>query len=123
MEKSDRNCVVQRTLNWQPYIQEIAGPMTSHDTRESWLARAARKSRISYRQVRALWYGQTTDPRTSVAMSVLSAAEKARAEARLLASRFENLAGTLNANDQNLYSSDVLALIDAARALRGLDRT
>jgi hypothetical protein len=121
-EKSDRNCDVYRTLNWQEYIGEVAGPMRPGDTRESWLARAARKSRVSYRQIKALWYGQTTDPRTSTALGVLSAAEKARAEASELASRFESLAGAMNASDQDFFSADVLALIDAARSLRRLDR-
>jgi hypothetical protein len=122
VEKSDRKCVVYRTLNWQHIVSEVAGPMQSGDTRESWLSRAARRSRISYRQVKALYYGQTKDPRTSVAISVLSAADKARAEASALASQFENLAGSLNAKDEDFYSPDVLALIDAARRLRGLDR-
>ena len=123
LEKSDRNCVVNRTLNWQQIVGEVAGPMQANDTRESWLSRAARRSRISYRQIKALYYGQTKDPKTSVALGVLSAAEKARAEASELASKFENLAGSLNAKDQDFYSPDVLALIDAARRLRGLDRT
>jgi hypothetical protein len=122
VEKSDRNGVVYRTLNWQQIVTEVAGPMQASDTRESWLARAARRSRISYRQIKALYYGQTKDPRTSVALGVLSAADKARAEASALASQFENLAGSLNAKDEDFYSPDVLALIDAARRLRGLDR-
>src|SRR4051812_40038580 len=98
VEKSDRNRVVQRTLDWQTYIGQVAGPMQSSDTRESWLARAARKSRVSYRQIKALWYGQTTDPRTSTALGVLTAAEKARKEASEQASRFESLAGAMNAS-------------------------
>jgi hypothetical protein len=53
---------------------------------------------------------------------VLEAATKARAEAARLATQFENVAGALNAKDQDFYSSDVLALINAARALRGLSR-
>ena len=123
MEKSDRKSVVYRTLNWQPIIGQVAGPMQSGDTRESWLARAARKSRVSYRQIKALYYGQTKDPRTSVALSVLSAADKARNEASELASRFESLAGAMNATDPDFYSEDVLTLINAARQMRGENRT
>lgn len=123
VEKKDRSGVVYRTLNWQEYIGEVAGPMQSGDTRESWLARAARRSRLSYRQIKALYYGQTKDPKTSVALSILSAADKARTEASALATRFESLAGGLNAKDADFYSSDVLALIDAARALRRVDRS
>ncbi len=122
VEKSDRNCVMHRTLDWQTFIAQAAGPMRAQDTRESWLARAARKAGISYRQIKALWYGQTVDPKTSTAIGVLTAAEKARKEASQLATQFESLAGGLNAKDPDFYSDDVLALISAARALRGLDR-
>ena len=121
VEKSDRNGVVYRTLNWREYIAQAAGPMKIGDTRESWLARAARASRVSYRQIKSLYYGQTNDPKASIAIGILCAAEKARSEASDLASKFESLAGQINATDQNLYSADVLALINAARALRGLD--
>jgi hypothetical protein len=114
---------VYRTLNWQQIVTEVGGPMQANDTRESWLSRAARRSRVSYRQIKALYYGQTKDPRTSVALGVLSAAEKARKEASELASRFESLAGAMNASDEDFFGPDVLALIDAARRLRGLDRT
>ena len=121
-EKSDRNCVVYRTLNWQQIVSEVAGPMKAGDTRESWLARAARRCRVSHRQIKALYYGQTKDPKTSIAIGILCAADKARAEASELASKFENLAGSLNAKDQDFFGPDVLALIDAARRLRGMDR-
>lgn len=113
---------MQRTLDWKEIVGEIAGPMGSNDTRESWLARAARKARVSYRQIKSLYYGTTKDPRTSIAINVLTAADKARKEASELASRFESLAGAMNASDQDFYSADVLALIDAARRLRGMDR-
>jgi len=109
-------------LDWSTFVAEIAGPMQNGDTRESWLARAARRSRLSYRQIRALYYGEIKDPKTSIALGILSAAEKARAEASELASRFEATAGALNAKDSEFYSHDVLALISAARRLRGLDR-
>jgi hypothetical protein len=123
VEKSDRNGVVYRTLDWQEIVSEVAGPMQASDTRESWLSRAARRSRVSFRQIKALYYGQTKDPRTSVALGVLGAAEKARREASEQASRFESLAGAMNASDADFFSPEVLALIDAARRLRGLDRT
>lgn len=97
--------------------------MQASDTRESWLARVARRSGVSYRQIRSLYYGQSKDPRTSIAVKVLGAADKARAEASELASRFENLAGSLNAKDENFFSPDVLALLDAARRLRGMARS
>lgn len=122
-EKTDENIVMNRTVDWQSEIIAIAGPKRSGDTWESWLARAARKSQSTFWHVKALFYGELKDPKYSVAYKVLSAAEKARAEASALASQFESIAGSLNAKDADFYSPDVLALIDAARALRGVDRT
>jgi hypothetical protein len=109
-------------FNWRLLIGEIAGPQRIDETRERWLERAARKSQTSFRQIKSLYYGQSRDPKTSTAVRVLEAATKARAEAARLATQFENVAGALNAKDQDFYSSDVLALINAARALRGLSR-
>jgi hypothetical protein len=111
-----------RVLSWQDEIQVIAGPKLSGDTKESWLARAARKAGITFRQCKALYYNETKDPKASVASSVLLASRQAREEAKSLASQFETLAGAMNAADEDFYSPDVLALIDAARVLRGLDR-
>jgi len=116
-EKVDRK---MDAINWTMQIEVIAGPYGGN--RKGWLARAARKSGATFRQVKALYYGECTDPKTSVALGVLSAAEKARAEAAELATRFESLAGAMNASDPDFYSEDVLALIHAARAVRGLDR-
>lgn len=107
-------------INWQTEIGTIAGPLLAGDTRESWLSRAARKSGATFRQIKALYYGESSDPRTSVAISVLGAAERARMEASELATRFESLAGAMNATDQDFYCEDVVALIHAARRLRGM---
>jgi hypothetical protein len=120
-EKANGNIVMYRTVNWQEEIAAIAGPYSPNDTRESWLNRAARKSGATYWHCKALFYGELTDPKYSVAYKVLSAAEKARAKASQLASRFETIAGALNAADPDFHSHSVLELVNAARALRGLD--
>ena len=115
-EKSD-----EKMIDWALQIEVIAGPYGGN--RKSWLSRAARKSGATFRQVKALYYGECKDPKTSVALSVLSAADKARNEASELAQRFESLAGAMNASDPDFYSEDVLTLIDAARKIRGDYRT
>lgn len=122
-ESSDENRKMSRVISWQTEIEAIAGPRMAGDTKESWLARAARRAGITFRQCKALYYGETTDPKVSIASGVIVAAEAARQEARSLASRFENLAGEMNATNSDLYSADVLALINAARRLRGVART
>ena len=109
-----------RVINWQTEIEIIAGPYDGN--RKGWLSRAARKSGATYRQIKALWYGESSNPKVSVAIDVLKAAQDAREEARRLATQFESLAGAMNATDPDFYSADVLALIDAARKIRGFDR-
>lgn len=121
-DNSEGKSVVGRALQWRDEIAAIAGPMLTGDTRESWLARAARKANISFRHAKALFYGEIVDPKVSVALSVIVVAAQARKEARALASRFESLAGAMNAADQDFYSEEVLALLDASRRLRGVDR-
>lgn len=104
-------------------IATVAGPRQWSDTRESWLARAARKSGVTFRQAKALFYGEITDPNHLAARRMRDAAiECGRREARSLADRFETIAGGLNATDADFYGADASALIDAARLLRGLDR-
>ena len=119
-EKSDGNRKMH-VLSWHTEIEVIAGPRLAGDTRESWLARAARKAGITFRQCRALYYGETLDPKHSVGSRVQEAAQAARKEAQDLAAQFESIAGSLNAKDADFHSEDVVALVHAARALRGLD--
>lgn len=67
-------------------IRVLAGPRADVDTRESMLSRAARRAGITYRQARALYYRETSDPRASVVervrVAMAKANEKAEANAR-----------------------------------------
>ncbi len=127
-EKSDRISVMQRTLDWSSQISLIAGPMQASDTRESWLARAARKSGATFRQIKALYYGEVKDPKFSVAANILSAADKARIEearrdAAKLSDIYQSTAHALGNVDPDFHRSDIDALVNAARILGSLDRT
>lgn len=113
-------------IDWKNEIGAIAGPFSPNDTKESWLDRAARKAHVSLRHIKSIYYGHVTDPKHSVASNILTAAEQARVaaaklDALTLASRFETIAGGLNAQDSDFHCEDVAALINAARLLRGLD--
>lgn len=102
-------------------IATVAGPRTWNDTRESWLARAARRANISYRSAKSLWYGEINDAEHKAARRMVKAAEQhGRDEARELAGRFESIAVALGATDADFHREDVVALLYAARALRGL---
>lgn len=128
MEKSDGKCVVGRTLDWRDEIGVIAGPIQPNDTRESWLARAARRAGISYRQCKSLFYGQTKDPRHSVASKILSAADRARIESAKrdggqLAEIYQSTATALGNIDADFHRDTIDALVSAARIVSTLDRT
>ena len=109
-------------VDWQKEVSTIAGPYVSSDTRESWLYRASRKTGLSLRAIKSLYYGEAKDPRFSVARSVIQAAEKARQEAIQQASKYENLASRMANADPDFFGEDVIALVNAAKSLRGLDR-
>lgn len=102
-------------------IEAVAGPRQIYDTRDSWLRRAARNAGSTYRQARALFYGEITDPYHPTVTRFKEAA--GRHEAKRLAEQFEGLAHALRVRDEDFHSADVAALLDAARNLRGLDRS
>lgn len=104
-------------------INTVAGPRGWSETRESWLARAARLVGVTPRSMRSAFYGGICDPEHKVVRRIISAAEvKAKAEANELASRFQTIAAGLNATDPDFHREDIAALIGAARMLGGLDR-
>ena len=54
-------------------IVTLAGERRWHDTRESWLAGAARKAGISYRQAKAFFYGEARNPSVATVERVRAA--------------------------------------------------
>lgn len=116
------------TINWPEMIGAIAGPKLPGDTGESWLARAARRAGITYRQAKALRYGETIDPKHSVASRVLSAADQAKIQqakhhATELANIFQSVASGLRNVDEDFHGPDIDAYVEAARILGAVDRT
>ncbi|WLB49209.1 hypothetical protein QIH93_14945 [Bradyrhizobium ottawaense] len=107
-------------------IAIVAGPKDWGDTRESWLARVPRKVKtVSFRTVKALWYGEITDPEHWAARDIRREAEliQARNEAAKLASQFHTIAGGMRASDQDFYSSEIDRLERIARLLGAVDRS
>ena len=101
-------------------VEAVAGPRQWSDNRKSWLDRAARRSGLTYRTIKAVWYGEITDESHS-AIRLLQHAARQRADA--LAGRLETIAHGLEATDSDFYRQDILGLIHAVRALRNLDRS
>lgn len=107
-------------MNVRDLIAAVAGPMGASDNRKSWLSRAASESGVSLRLIKALFYGE----RKPCAKTIAKLKEAAgRYEAQRLAERFDGLAHALDMRDADFHGEDVAALISAARALRGLNRT
>lgn len=102
-------------------VTAVAGPKTTTDTRETWLRRAARTAGTTYRQAKALFYAEITDPFHPTVTKFKEAAGKH--ESQRLAEQFERLAVALDRKDTDFHCNEIAALLHAARALRGLDRT
>lgn len=103
-------------------IAIIAGPRDWGDTRESWLAKVpSRVKTVSYRTVKALWYGEITDTDHWAARDIRREAEliQAKREAAALAAQLEAIIGGLNATDPDFHKPSVAALVSALRGLRG----
>lgn len=54
-------------------IVRLAGVRARSDTRESWIARAARKAGLTHRMARSLFYREIDDPKWSVVAAVRDA--------------------------------------------------
>jgi hypothetical protein len=118
MKKSDRK--MEKAINWLEEISVIAGPRSAKSNRESWLAAAAEKADVTLRAIKALFYGEVCHPSYENAEKIKRASAAARAEALALAEQYAQVAGALYAKDQDFYCDDIVALVHAARALRGL---
>jgi len=107
-------------------IAIVAGPRGWGDTRESWLSRVPRRvSTVTFRTVKALWYGEIDDPEHWAARDIRRAADAIQAgrkEVDALAAQYEKILGGLNARDPDFHSPEIAALLSALRQLRDMDR-
>lgn len=106
-------------------IAIVAGPRGWGDTRESWLARVPRKvSTVSFRTVKALWYGEIDDPMHWAARDIRREAEliEARREASALAAQYRTIIGGMRVQDESFYSAEIDRLERVVGELGGLDR-
>lgn len=111
--------------NVRKEIAIVAGPKGWGDTRESWLARVPRKvSTVTFRTVKALWYGEIDDPHHWAARDIRRAAEiiEGKHEAASLAEQYQKIAGGMLAQDQDFYRTEIDRLERIARILGGQDR-
>lgn len=103
---------VMRNAPLRDELALVAGPRAWSDTRESWLARAARRCGINYRTAKAVFYGETTDPRASVERKIREAAALAEAQQsrRADADKLLSMAAALEAKDADFHCQHIAAL-------------
>lgn len=125
---------VFRSKNVREEIAIVAGPKNWGDTRESWLSKVPGRVRkalsieretITFRTVKALWYGEIDDPDHWAARDIRRAAEliQARKETAALAVQFQTIAGGMFATDQDFYRQEIDRLERIARLLGAVDRS
>lgn len=122
MESSSESKKMSTTV--REAISIVAGPRGWMDTRESWLALVPRRVRtVTFRTVKALWYGEISDPDHWAARDIKREAEAIlmHRERNSAAHKFQTLAGTLDEKDSKFYQSEVAALLSLARRISGSD--
>jgi hypothetical protein len=111
-------------------IALVAGPKDWGCTRESWLARVPRAVKkllntetetVSFRMVKALWYGEVEAREHHAARDIRRAAElkKARQEALALSLQYRDIIGGLSAtaSSKDLFGEEIARLERVARML------
>lgn len=107
-------------------IAIVAGPRDWGDTRESWLAKVPRKVKtVSFRTVKALWYGEISDHNHWAARDIRRAAEiiQAREEACSNADRIQSAISALHHKGEDFCSAEVARLERVISRIRAVDRT
>ena len=110
-EKSSTNSEsrVMSDVDWRSSLEIIAGSWSWDDTRESMIARAARRAGITFRAAKALYYGETRDPRDSIARAIRHAvaARDLNAAINMQADRLATIADGLEARDADFHRQQI----------------
>lgn len=107
--------------DWRREVVWVCDPRLETDTRESWFARGAKKAGVQWRQLKALFHREVTDPKHSIGERVKVAAAEARKEAIEHAAQIETLVIRMQHTDPDFHSEDVAAHLHALRQIRGMD--
>lgn len=85
----EKSSSVSLRAECQAYIALLAGPRENRDSRESWIAKAARPPALTLRTIKSLYYGEITDPVHPAVVALKEAAD--RYELESLASQIDEL--------------------------------
>ena len=106
-------------------IAIVAGPKDWGDTRESWLAKVPLKvGTVSFRMVKALWYGEIHDDNHWAARDIRRAAEhiEAQREAQAHADRLQSTVTRFHHQDADFYGEEIARLERVIGRIRAVDR-
>lgn len=106
--------------DWRQEVTWACGPRLETDTRESWFARGAKKCGVGWRQLKALFHREVTDPKYSIGERVKNAAAEARREALEYAHQIERMARGMECADENFYRAEIDRAFFEAHRLRAL---
>lgn len=123
--------VSQLAIDMRNAIIELAGDRAVFDSRERWIARAARVAGVSYRTARAFFYAEHDEPRSSSVEKVRMALARKRKEQtdaeavsrneyREIMDRISILEARLNATDPEFYGEETSRLREMARGAGGV---
>lgn len=89
-----------------------------------WLRTVARHANISFRTARSLWNNEIKNPDHLAAREIkrLAQLKEARRDALMVAEFFDRRAAALSSIDADFHRSEIDAFVEAARAIRGLNR-
>jgi hypothetical protein len=116
LDKRDETKMNQ--TDWRQEVVWVCGPRLETDTRESWFARGAKKAGVQWRQLKALFHHEVTDPKHSIGERVKIAAAEARREALQHASQIETLVSRMQHTDEDFFGEEVSARLHALNQLR-----
>ena len=107
-------------------IAIVAGPRDWGDTRESWLARVPRKVKtVSFRTVKALWYGEIHDDNHWAARDIRREAEliEAQREAQAHAHQIQSAINARRITDPDFFGPEIDRLERALSRIGSVDRS
>ena len=117
-DKLDGKKMIQ--TDWRQEVVWVCGPRLETDTRESWFARGAKKAGVQWRQLKALFHREVTDPKFSIGERVKVAAAEARKEAVQHAVQLESLVSRMQHTDPDFFGEEINRSVYAINQLRGM---
>ena len=104
--------VMSIALEMKSSIVALAGARSDCDTKESMIARAARRAGIGFRIAKAFYYGETRNPRSENVERVRAAVRtlqerEARRDAQQLAAHIARLDATLRSQNPDMDRTDI----------------